>query len=223
MSILEKFFNLAGSLICHQLASRSLYADNVVLPVCARDTGIYAGIFTSAFLLLLLRRFKAQKPPGIAISVFMCILMLPMVMDGLLSYGGIIETNNIARLFTGALFGLPIPYFLVPAAHFSIYGVNSREVLKNAYELTLAYAVLIVLCMFLLKSLVPYTAAGLIFISGFLFLLSRLTYTILTRIGRCRQKMLYTVTFCTTLSILILLFLISTFILQPLKSILLGG
>lgn len=223
MASLEKLFNLVGSLICHQLPSRSLYAGNMVLPVCARDTGIYAGIFTGTLFLILFRRLKAQKPPGTAVSVFMCVFMLPMILDGLLSYMGIIETNNMIRLFTGALFGLPIPFFLVPAAHFSIYGDNNKAVLKNAVELALTYGATLILCILLLKGLVPYVAAGLIFISSFLFLLSRLSYTIFARMERFSPRVLYAVTFCTTLCMLIFLFLISTFLLQPLKAVLLGG
>lgn len=223
MNKLETFFYLVGSLICHQLPSRSLYAGNAILPVCARDTGIYAGIFTGALFLLLLRRLKAQKPPGNVISIFMCVLMLPMVMDGLLSYIGVIETNNITRLFTGVFFGLPIPFFLIPAAHFNIDGANDKKVLKNAAELVPVYAAAVILCILLLKGFLPYIAAGFIFVSGFLFLLSRISYTIFTMVGYFKQKVLYAVTFCSTLCILILLFLISTFLLQPLKTVLLGG
>ena len=223
MNRLEDFFNLAGSLICHQLPSRSLYAGNTILPVCARDTGIYAGIFTGALFLLLLRRLKAQKQPGTAISIFMCVFMLPMVIDGLLSYMAVIETNNITRLFTGVFFGLPIPFFLIPAAHFNIDGANDKEVLKNAAELVPVYAAAVILCILLLKALVPYIAVGLIFVSGLLFLLSRISYTIFVRVGCFKQKVLYAMTFCATLCMTILLFLISTFLLQPLKAVLLGG
>ena len=193
------------------------------MPVCSRDTGIYAGIFTGALFLMLLRRLKAQKPPGMIISVLMCLFMLPMVMDGMLSYLGIIDTNNITRLFTGAFFGLPIPFFLVPAARFDACGTNAEAVLKNTAEIVLAYAATIILCFLLLKGLVPYVAAGLIFILGFLFLLSRISFTVLFRIGRFKRKMLYTVTGCTTLCIIITLYFISTYLLQPLKAILLKG
>ncbi len=223
MSIIEDFFNLAGSLICHQLPSRSLYAGTEVLPVCARDTGIYAGIFVSVLFLLLMRRLSSEKPPGIAASVFMCILMLPMVLDGLLSYTGIVSTNNMTRLLTGALFGLPIPLFLAPAAHFSVTGANERKVLKNWAELIPIYLFLLVLCDLYLKGLVPYLIAGLIFISAFLFLLARLSYTILERVHRFRGFSLYAATFVATVSVLIFLYMLSTFVLQPIKAVLLGG
>jgi uncharacterized membrane protein len=223
MRFVEDFFNLAGSLICHQLPERSLYAGGTVLPVCARDTGIYAGIFTAMLFLLLMRRLGAQKPPHTAAAVFMCALMLPMVLDGLLSYTGIIRTTNTARLFTGALFGLPIPFFLVPAAHFDVYGANEKPVLRNLAELIPVYAFLLALCVLLLKGLVPYVAAGLIFVVGLLFLLSRLCYTILKRMKRLRTGPLYAATFGATAGVLLFLFILSTYVLQPLKAVLLGG
>lgn len=214
---------MVGSLICHQLPSRSLYAGITALPVCARDTGIYAGIFTSVLFLLLTRRFRSDKPPGIAATVFMCILMLPMVLDGLLSYTGIISTNNTTRLLTGALFGLPIPLFLAPAAHFSVNGANGRKVLKNMAELIPVYLFLLVLCSLYLYGLIPYIIAGLIFISAFLFLLARLSYTVLVRLRRLRNVSLYAATFGATMCILVFLYMLSTFILQPIKAALLGG
>ena len=217
------FFNLVGSLICHQLPSRSLYAGLTVLPVCARDTGIYAGIFTSMLFLLLTRRLRSEKPPGIAMTVFMCVLMLPMVLDGLLSYTGVISTNNTTRLLTGAFFGLPIPLFLAPAAHFNIDGVNEKKVLKSIAELIPVYLFLLVLCNLYLNGLVPYIIAGLIFISAFLFLLTRLSYTVLVRLCRFRPVSLYAATIGATMSILVFLYMLSTFVLQPIKAALLGG
>jgi uncharacterized membrane protein len=220
---IEDFFNLAGSLICHQLPSRSLHAGITVLPVCARDTGIYAGIFTSMLFLLLTRRYKSDKPPGTATAVFMCTLMLPMVLDGLLSYTGIISTNNTTRLLTGAFFGLPIPLFLAPAAHFSINGVNEKKVLKKLAELIPVYLFLLVLCGLYLYGLIPYIVAGLIFISAFLFLLTRLSYTVLVRLRRFRTVPLYAATFGATISVLLFLYMLSAFVLQPIKAALLGG
>lgn len=223
MFTLKDFFDLAGSLICHQLPDRTLMSGGMLLPVCARDTGIYAGIFTGVLYLLLMRRFKAQKPPGTPTAVLLCILMLPMILDGLLSYTGFIRTNNTVRLFTGALFGFSIPFFLIPAAHFSIHGNNERPVLRNAAELVPAYAFLFVLCELFLNGLVPYAASGMIYVTGLLSLLARLSYTVLARMGRFSTSPLYAATIGVTLCILAFLFVLSTFILQPIKSVLLGG
>lgn len=220
---MEEFFNRMGSLICHQLPARTLYAGERLLPVCARDMGIYSGIFISALFLIALRRLRAQKPPGIALTVVMCVLMLPMVFDGILSYTGVIETNNTTRLFTGLLFGLPIPFFLIPAAHYSISGQNGRPVLKHVLELPTVYTIGAVLGFLLLYGLVPYELAGLFFVFGLVFLLSRITYTILARIRRVRRKTLYAMTAVGTICVLTFLYLLSAYVLQPLKEILLIG
>lgn len=220
---MEEFFNRMGSLICHQLPSRTLYAGGRLLPVCARDMGIYAGIFISALFLMALRRLRAQKPPGITSTVAMCVLMLPMVFDGVLSYTGVIETNNTARLFTGLLFGLPIPFVLIPAAHYSISGQNERPVLRHMLELLPVYGVGTLLGLLLLQGMLPYFIAGSIYILGLVFLLSRITYTILARVLRYKRRALYTLTVAGTLCVLIFLFLLSTYVLQPLKEVLLTG
>lgn len=172
---------------------------------------------------MMFRRLKSQKLPGTMMSVIMCLFMVPMITDGLLSYMNIIRTNNVIRLFTGAFFGLPIPFFLVPAANYSISGDNNIAVLKNKAELIAAYTAVFILCMLQLKGFMPYEAAGLIFITSFLFLLSRLSYTILARSKLLKQKMLYACTFFATVCIIVFLFFISSNFLQPIKGILTGG
>jgi uncharacterized membrane protein len=221
MHAIEAFFNLLGSLICHQLPERTLRAGVLLLPVCARDMGIYTGIFVSGLFLLLFRRLRAQKPPRISLVITMCLLMLPMMFDGVLSYCGIIETSNAVRLFTGLFFGLPIPFFLVPAAHFSISGKNESQVLDHALELVPVYSSGIILCILLLQGIVPYWLAGSIFASGLLFLLSRISYTIFARMQGYKRGKLYMLTTAGTVCILIFLFLLSAFVLQPLKEMLL--
>lgn len=215
------FFDLMGSLICHQLPSRTLSAGGVLLPVCARDMGIYTGILTSAMFLILCRRLRADKPPAVAAAVVMCLLMLPMIFDGALSYLGFIVTNNVTRLFTGLLFGLPIPFFLIPAAHFSISGRNEIPILRNVFELLIVYSMGALLSLLLLYGFVPYFLGGSIFTLGFVFLLSRITYTILVRVWKFKHKAVYIFTVSGTICVMAFLFLLSHYVLQPLKEILL--
>jgi uncharacterized membrane protein len=222
MGSLDKFFDLAGSLICHQLPSRSLYAGTLQLPVCARDMGIYAGIFTAALFIILFKRLGAQRPPSIGLSVVFCMMMLPMILDGVLSYAGITESNNTARIFSGMLFGLPIPYFLVPAAHYDIEGANEKPVLKNIVEFLPALISGLLLCILLLKEIVPYFIAGAIFLAVLLFLLGRFTYTIFARIRSFSTGKLLALTFVGTLSVLAFLYLLSAFVFQPLKEVFLN-
>lgn len=223
MMWLKELFDLTGSLICHQLPDRTLSADGILLPVCARDIGIYAGIFLSALYLLARGRWKAQKPPETGVSIFMCLLMAPMILDGGLSYLGVTESGNILRVITGALFGLPIPVFLIPAAHFNANSTKGARVLERWTELLPLYGLALILSGLLLKGLIPYTAASLIFIGGFGFLLTRISFTVLKRSRRFEGARLYTVTALMTIGTAGLLYLSSSLILQPLKAILLKG
>jgi uncharacterized membrane protein len=220
---LADFFDLAGSLVCHQLPSRSLYAGMMKLPVCARDTGIYSGIFISMLYLAAFRRLKAQKPPGIAVSVLLCILMLPMILDGTLSYAGLIDTDNAKRLYTELLFGLALPFFLVPAAYYNAYGSNDKPVLKSVAELIPVYGTGVLVCMLLLKGVVPYLVASSIFLAGLLFLLVRVLYTILARTRRFERGKIYLLSFSGTVLVLAALYLLSSLVLHPLKDILIAG
>lgn len=220
--LLKEVFDLAGSLICHQLPERTLTAGGLALPVCARDTGIYAGVFTAFAFLAVTRRLNAQKPPGLAPAIAMTVLMLPMALDGMLSYTGVIETNNIARLFTGLFFGLPIPILLVPAANFSADGRNEIPVLKRWTELFFVYGAGILICTLFLHGMIPYIAAGLIYVSGLLALISRFIYTLIRRNSSAGRWKIRAMTVVGSASALALLHVLSSCILQPLKEILLN-
>jgi len=93
MKICRKIFR------CHQLPERSFFYRGMQFPVCARCTGIIIGFFIVG--------------PIITIFTFgnmflSIIFILLMVMDGLLQYNGVRESNNYIRVITGLLFGYGI-------------------------------------------------------------------------------------------------------------------
>ena len=222
MDTIISFFNQIGSLICHQLPSRTIYLEGLPLPVCARDTGIYLGIFTGTVFIMFMKRFDSDKPPGVFISVLLCILMLPMVIDGIGSYTGLIETNNNIRLVTGAFFGLPIPFFLLPAAHFKIAAANKRSSLKSPVELITVIAATALMCGLVLKSrMLPYLLVSTIIVMSFIFLTGRISFTIIVRLSPATYRYRYLTTAGITLCVLSVLYVISAYILQPLKELLL--
>jgi len=220
-SLLKEIFDLAGSLICHQLPERTLVSGGAALPVCARDTGIYAGVFTAFIFIIIMRRLNAQKPPGLAQAAVMAAMMVPMVLDGMLSYAGIIETNNTVRLFTGLFFGLPIPVLLVPAANFRADGRNDIPVLKKWTELIIVYGAGVFVCALILYEKIPYIASGLIYVSGLLALVSRFVFTLLKKGIPADRWKLRAMTVLGSASALALLYLLSAYILHPLKDLLL--
>lgn len=219
-SILE-FANLVGSLICHQLPSRTLSAGGVPLPVCARDMGIYLGIFVGTAFILISGRRRSDRPPGLAETIVMCMLMIPMIVDGAGSYLGAYVTNNTARLLTGALFGLPVPVFLIPAANFKVNSRNEIPVLKSFVELAGIVASVVLICLLVLAGLVPYIILTAIFVVSFLFLIWRISYTVIVRGFRFKSTCRNLTSAGAMLCILTALYLISTMVLQPLKAVIL--
>lgn len=197
-------------------------AGNMVLPVCARDTGLYAGVLTAFAYLAITRRLDAQRPPGLAAAVAMTVLMAPMVFDGALSYAGLIDTNNTARLFTGLFFGMPIPILLAPVANFDAEGPNDRPVLKKWTEMMIVYGAGILIGVLLLHGLIPYIIAGLIYVGGFLSLISRIVYTLIRRSGLRSKWRLRAMTVLVSALAVTALYFLSSYILQPLKEMLLA-
>jgi uncharacterized membrane protein len=112
--LVHEILHFLGRAICHQLEERSLLISGETLSVCARDTGIYIGIFSTLSYLQTFKRNKAITIPTLRCSFFLLLLLLPMMIDGLGSYTHMFETNNLRRLVSGISFGLVLPYFLYP-------------------------------------------------------------------------------------------------------------
>lgn len=101
--------------LCHQLPERSFFAGGMQVPVCARDTGIYAG-FMIAFALLawVERGRRPTEPPRAAIGAILAVFIGLMLVDGVSSYAGWRTTSNELRLLTGLTTGYALAAFLVP-------------------------------------------------------------------------------------------------------------
>ncbi|MDQ0975225.1 putative membrane protein [Neobacillus niacini] len=112
--MIHEFFNFFGRAICHQLEERSLQVSGEVMAVCARDTGIYIGIFSTLFYLHFSKRKQNVTIPSIKISFFLLLFLVPLIIDGLGSYTHLFESNNPRRLITGVAFGFVLPYFIYP-------------------------------------------------------------------------------------------------------------
>ncbi|UCG44856.1 MAG: DUF2085 domain-containing protein [Candidatus Bathyarchaeota archaeon] len=110
---LEEFFinlfNTIGQAFCHQMPDRTLLIGGRYLPVCARDTGAYLGLYVG-YLLLPLRRKKGCGPPNLWMTTLM---VTPMIIDGVTQALGFRTSTNDLRLVTGCLFGAALSPFLV--------------------------------------------------------------------------------------------------------------
>jgi uncharacterized membrane protein len=107
------------SRICHQLDSHSLHVFDAKLAVCARCTAIYYGFFVSVVLypLFLRKKLPATVAKTILNSPWTLFLsVLPILLDLGLSEIGVHESTLITRVVTGVIFGIALPFILIPPA-----------------------------------------------------------------------------------------------------------
>jgi uncharacterized membrane protein len=132
--LLNELLNFFGRAICHQLDARSLHISGEVMAVCARDTGIYIGIFST----LLYLHFSKQKQnvtiPSIKVSFLLLLFLVPLIIDGLGSYTQLFDSNNTRRLMTGISFGFVLPYFIYPLLSKKSLEHGSVPVIKKSYD-----------------------------------------------------------------------------------------
>nr|WP_263324932.1 DUF2085 domain-containing protein [Neobacillus sp. Marseille-Q6967] len=133
--MLDEFLHFFGRAICHQIEERSLTISGETLSVCARDTGIYVGIFSTLSYLIMSKRKKSITIPSIRMSFFLLLFILPLIIDGLGSYLHLFESNNLRRLVTGILFGLVLPYFLYPVLSNKLLKQKSETVIQRGRDL----------------------------------------------------------------------------------------
>jgi uncharacterized membrane protein len=120
--LLHEILHFFGRAICHQLEDRSLQVSGDALAVCARDTGIYIGIFSTLIYLHFSKRKQSITIPSIKVSFLLLMFLVPLMIDGLGSYSHLFDSNNPRRLLTGIAFGFVLPYFIYP-----LFSKNSIE------------------------------------------------------------------------------------------------
>jgi uncharacterized membrane protein len=86
--------------MCHGIPSRCLTIWNVPMPICARCTAIYAGLFAGLLLFLMIRKGSERWFRWVAI-----VAATPLLIDGVTQATGLRESTNPLRLATGLLAG----------------------------------------------------------------------------------------------------------------------
>lgn len=133
--MLQGVFRWVGYGLCHQLPERSLFAGGFQLPVCARDTGIYAGFALSLLVIVLLERGRRPseipRPWLVAIGA---VFLGAMAADGVSSYAGWRTTTNDLRLVTGLLAGYALTLAVVPMVNGQMWRTLSRTRLLDGWR-----------------------------------------------------------------------------------------
>lgn len=106
--ILYRFFDP----VCHQINARSFHLFGYPLAVCSRCSSIYLAFLAGTLLYPLV--YDLQRPvfPPRAL---LCIALVPMVFDAAAGFVGVYD-SFLMRSLTGALFGVVLPLFILPAA-----------------------------------------------------------------------------------------------------------
>jgi len=215
MNLFYEICQKAGALVCHQIDSRTILIDGKQLPICARDTGIYIGMFISLAFLVFKKRWKCDKPPKLSLAVALCLLIIPMPIDGIMSYTGIWSTNNFQRIITGVLFGITIPLFLIPLSNYSIWHPNKKPSLNSWIELLWLVTIALIICIFIYFDLFAnWWSVSLILIATFVFMYFRLFYTIIVHILDTDEIYRIVVSVCVELCFFAFLYALSK-LLEP--------
>lgn len=101
---------LAFAPYCHQRADRSFELAGVVLPVCARCTGLWVGALLGAVVLPLLRDVRAVPSP-----TWLVVAAAPMALDLALEHVVGQAPQAWSRALTGACLGATAVLFVMAA------------------------------------------------------------------------------------------------------------
>ena len=96
----DSWWRVPFHFFCHGIASHSFFIGGVAMPICARCTGIYAGLLLG----VLLSSIASSVAPRLAWRFFF-LCLLPMWIDGGTQALGLRVSNNPLRFFTGIAFG----------------------------------------------------------------------------------------------------------------------
>lgn len=198
-----------GRAICHQLEERSFIINNMVMPICARCTGIYIGIFSALIYIMITKRYKANMIPTIPVSLLLFFLISPMAYDGISSYLHLRPSDNFLRIITGMPFGIVLPFFLFPLFNYNESNKKINRIVNKWYEIIPPFIIAGTLGFLTYKSYISYYIISTIVIMSLIIWFSLLTFVIIKRIRYFKQKaftlytsIIFSMAFLTMLSLL---------------------
>lgn len=103
-------WRLAFRMMCHGLPRRCLELFDVPMPICARCTGIYFGMFAGIAFFLVLPWLRERVMRKVAIAA-----IAPLAIDGLTQLTGLRESSNALRMATGLIAGLAFGLWVLSA------------------------------------------------------------------------------------------------------------
>jgi hypothetical protein len=139
--------------------------------------------------------------------------------DGITSYLQIRTTNNMVRLISGGLFGMAIPFFLMPIANFKVFNCNKNPALGTFKELIILALLLVLVCMTIYYGLIKnWWLISSIIIFTMLFIYYRICYSITVQVFKTAKVNRLFISLLLEILIFTCLYLFSEYILAPIKN-----
>jgi len=91
--------------ICHQLPQRSFIINHRQLPLCARCSGFFLGLYPGLLFVTLSKRWRINSAVR---PLHVIMLIIPLMVDGFSQTVGLRESTNDIRFLTGLLCGSAI-------------------------------------------------------------------------------------------------------------------
>jgi len=118
-SALQEPFTAVGSTlygifspVCHQIDGRSPSLLGMPFGVCTRCSAVYFGFLAGVLLYPIVRRIdRLVYPPRWIVAL----AVLPMLLDVIAGWTGLHTVTATTRVYSGAFFGLVIPFVILPA------------------------------------------------------------------------------------------------------------
>ena len=109
-SLALTIYGLFGHL-CHQIPERSFFIAGHQFAVCARCTGLYAGLMAATVCYPLIRSLQRTDTPQ---GRWLFVAAAPLAIDFGLTYFGLWDNTHLSRFSTGALLGGASVFYLMP-------------------------------------------------------------------------------------------------------------
>jgi uncharacterized membrane protein len=97
--------------ICHQIDSRCLHIFGLPMAACSRCSSIYVAFLAGLMFYPFLRPLSSPGSPSRATLI---LAIAPMLADVALATAGVHESGTVSRLLTGTLFGVMLPFVVMP-------------------------------------------------------------------------------------------------------------
>jgi len=175
----------AGYSVCHQQDSHSYSIGGVVLPLCARCTGTFLGLFFS--LIYLSTRGKRSGFPSKTRIAVLALFFLFFAVDGINStlafipgLNSLYASSNLLRLISGLLMGIALANLVMVLWNQTLWAESDPSpLLRNWQQLGLLILIGAVFCVLIIADIsITYYPVAILSISG-IFLVLSMVYSLL--------------------------------------------